>query len=90
MSNCVGARRTSVNRENKPSYVSGSYESIYSPTRSTPLSPHHEARTPATAATMTPVTAATMTPSTPATVTSSSKGDFEAYLSNWRKTSTTG
>ena len=79
-----------MNRENKPSYVSGSYESIYSPTRSTPLSPHHEARTPATAATMTPVTAATMTPSTPATVTSSSKGDFEAYLSNWRKTSTTG
>ncbi len=76
-----------MNKENKPSYVSGSYESVYSPSR-TPLSPNHEARTVGTPTTM---TSATVTPASvnPATAIQA-KGDYEAYLSNWRKTSTSG
>jgi hypothetical protein len=38
---------------------------------------------------MTPV-AATMTPAATTSVASSAKGDFEAYLHNWRKTSVSG
>jgi hypothetical protein len=64
-----------VNKENKPSYISGSYDSVYSPTSRAPLSPNHEARTPPS------VTSASLT---------STKGDFEAYLNNWRKTAAGG
>ena len=39
------ARRTSVNKENKPNFISGLTEPHTSPVRATPLSPNHQSKT---------------------------------------------
>ena len=39
------ARRTSVNKENKPNFISGMSEPHTSPLRATPLSPNHQSKT---------------------------------------------